>query len=283
MCMTRKGSILQGHHDISNNSQQDARGRFTRICRIAALALLGTVLSGMFGSASPRQVFAASTACASAAYTVASGDTTQSAGQQMSAPPLTSSTTKQSSLTDAEQQNCASSSDQYRLSKVPLHPTLTSTDEVSKVATQPEKNPAVAEPAPPMPTPTPEPVATEPPVESTPEPVVTEPPVQQPVETPSPTTGSTSVEGIIDEVFGQYAAGAKQIAICESGLNPNAFNSTSIGGSNAAGLFQILYPSTWNTTSQAGASPYDARANATAAYEIFVRDGYSWREWSCQP
>jgi hypothetical protein len=66
-------------------------------------------------------------------------------------------------------------------------------------------------------------------------------------------------------------------------LNPQATNPISIGGSHAAGLFQVLYPSTWDTTSQAGASPYDARANAQAAYEIFARDGFTWSEWVCQP
>ena len=88
----------------------------------------------------------------------------------------------------------------------------------------------------------------------------------------------------IDQVFGAEAPTAVQIATCESGLNPNAYNPASIGGSHAAGLFQILYPSTWYTTpqGQAGLSPYDAMANIQAAHSIFVRDGYSWREWTCQ-
>jgi Transglycosylase SLT domain len=88
---------------------------------------------------------------------------------------------------------------------------------------------------------------------------------------------------IIYQVFGPYGNQAMRVAQCESGLNPNATNGFSIGGSHAAGLFQILYPSTWYTTSQAGLSPYDAAANTRAAHDIFVRDGYSWREWSCQP
>lgn len=89
--------------------------------------------------------------------------------------------------------------------------------------------------------------------------------------------------GLISQVFGAYAGGALRVAQCESGLNPYAVNPIYIGNSRATGLFQILYPSTWVGTSQAGASPYDPIANARAAYEIFVRDGYSWREWVCQP
>jgi hypothetical protein len=96
----------------------------------------------------------------------------------------------------------------------------------------------------------------------------------------APVTGgsSGSVESIIDQVFGSYTSGAINVASCESGLNPAATNPAS----GAAGLFQIL-PSTFNTTSEAGNSPYDAYANTVAAHDIFVRDGYSWREWACQP
>ncbi|BCL78127.1 hypothetical protein ccbrp13_05920 [Ktedonobacteria bacterium brp13] len=87
---------------------------------------------------------------------------------------------------------------------------------------------------------------------------------------------------IIQNVFGQYSSQAIHIATCESSLNPNAVNSIAIGNSHAEGLFQILYPSTWMGTSQASASPFNAQANAQAAHDIFVRDGYSWREWQCQ-
>jgi hypothetical protein len=96
-------------------------------------------------------------------------------------------------------------------------------------------------------------------------------------------TASPAVQTIIQDVFGPDAPAAMNIAWCESSNNPNAVNSTAIGNSHAEGLFQILYPSTWYTTSQTGNSPFDARANTLAAYEIFVRDGHSWREWACQP
>ena len=119
----------------------------------------------------------------------------------------------------------------------------------------------------------PTPTATIPPPTATPAPR----PTQQ------PSSGGGSVTGIIQAVFGSYSDAAIAVASCESSLNPSAVNPTSIGGSHAEGLFQILYPSTWGTTAQAGNSPYDAQSNAQAAYEIFQRDGYSWREWSCQP
>ena len=127
-------------------------------------------------------------------------------------------------------------------------------------------------------------------VTSTPAPVVTAtvptptPVPTQPAATPPPGSGGGSIVSMIDQVFGASAPTAVQIATCESGLNPNAYNPASIGGSHAAGLFQILYPSTWYTTpqGQAGLSPYDAMANIQAAHSIFVRDGYSWREWVCQ-
>jgi len=114
-------------------------------------------------------------------------------------------------------------------------------------------------------------------------------PVQQaqPTTTQAPQTtaapvqtsaSGSSVSSMIDSVFGSYAAGAQQVATCESGLNPNATNPYS----GAAGIFQIM-PATWSGTSEAGTSPYNAYANVVAAHEIFVRDGYSWREWTCQP
>ncbi|HEU0000412.1 MAG TPA: hypothetical protein VFQ36_05915, partial [Ktedonobacteraceae bacterium] len=112
-----------------------------------------------------------------------------------------------------------------------------------------------------------------------PTPVPTNPPIATPQPTsppPAPTgPGQSPVATMIEQVFGSYAGGALQVARCESGLNPNAYNPTSIGGSHAEGVFQILYPSTWMGTSEAASSPYNARANILAAHEIFVRDGYS--------
>ncbi|MGH2485937.1 MAG: hypothetical protein ACRDHE_07995 [Ktedonobacterales bacterium] len=70
---------------------------------------------------------------------------------------------------------------------------------------------------------------------------------------------------------------------CESGYDPNAVNPYAIGNSHASGVFQILFPSTWDGTSYASQSPFDYNANIHAAYEIFSRDGYSWREWACKP
>lgn len=102
-----------------------------------------------------------------------------------------------------------------------------------------------------------------------------------PVTTTPPPTNQSSVAKMIEQVFGPYSSAALRVANCESGLNPNAYNPTSIGGSHAEGVFQILYPSTWSSTSQAASSPYNAMANIRAAYEIFARDGYNWHEWSC--
>jgi hypothetical protein len=86
---------------------------------------------------------------------------------------------------------------------------------------------------------------------------------------------------MISSVFGAYGSQAAKIATCESSLNPNKVNPVKVGGSQAIGLFQILYPSTWNTTTFANDNPKDPITNIKAAYEIFKRDGYSWREWDC--
>lgn len=95
--------------------------------------------------------------------------------------------------------------------------------------------------------------------------------------------GTQAIINEINTIFGSYAPGALNIAKCESGYDPNAVNSYPIGNSHASGVFQILYPSTWNTTSYASYSPFDYDKNIRAAYEIFHRDGNSWREWACKP
>ena len=95
--------------------------------------------------------------------------------------------------------------------------------------------------------------------------------------------GTQAVINDIRAVFGGYSAGALGVAHCESDFDPNAWNRITILGSHAEGVFQILYPSTWNNTSYASQSPYSYDANIHAAYQIFSRDGFTWREWECQP
>jgi hypothetical protein len=114
----------------------------------------------------------------------------------------------------------------------------------------------------PTPTPTPKPHAYRPPAGANP--------------------GQQAIINEIVAIFGANAQGALNISRCESGYDPNAWNSYPIMGSHASGVFQILYPSTWNTTSYASQSPFNADANIHAAYEIFHRDGDSWREWQCK-
>jgi hypothetical protein len=98
-----------------------------------------------------------------------------------------------------------------------------------------------------------------------------------------PNPGTQAIINDINAVFGQYAGGALNIARCESGYDPNARNPYPVGDSHAMGVFQILFPSTWSGTSYRAYSPYDYQKNILAAYEIFSRDGYSWREWECKP
>lgn len=105
-------------------------------------------------------------------------------------------------------------------------------------------------------------------------PTPTKTPLPQPTTQPAPTG---SIPAMIDQIFGANGPAAINVARCESGLNPNAYNP-----SGASGLFQIM-PGTFAGTSEAGQSIFNAQANALAAHEIFVRDGYSWREWTCQP
>lgn len=117
----------------------------------------------------------------------------------------------------------------------------------------------------------------------TPTPTPKPPPITQNTGGHAVSPGTQVVIDDIKAVFGQYATGALNIARCESGYDPNARNPYAVGDSHAEGVFQILYPSTWNGTSYHAQSPYDYDANIHAAYEIFSRDGNSWREWECKP
>lgn len=119
-----------------------------------------------------------------------------------------------------------------------------------------------------------------------PTPTPTATPKPTPVPLRPPAGANPGQQAVIDEivsVFGPYSQGALAIAKCESGYDPNAWNSYPILNSHASGVFQILYPSTWNGTSYSASSPFNADANIHAAYQIFSRDGYSWREWQCKP
>ncbi len=89
---------------------------------------------------------------------------------------------------------------------------------------------------------------------------------------------SGSYQNMIYQVFGQYGSQAVRVAMCESSMNPNAYN----GILGAAGLFQII-PGTFASTSYAGQSVYNPATNIRAAHEIFARDGYTWSEWACKP
>ncbi len=85
----------------------------------------------------------------------------------------------------------------------------------------------------------------------------------------------SSVINMITSIFGAYGTQAAEIAAAESSLNSTAINASS----GASGLFQIM-PATFKSTSYANGDILDATTNIKAAYEIFKRDGYSWREWT---
>ena len=166
-------------------------------------------------------------------------------------------------------QSIASSSTQSCAKAIPPHQAQASVQVQSNIKGEVVGSEIVSIPRQVAPTPTPYPQ----PVKAYPTPVPT---------IPYPTSpGQAAVITMINQVFGTYAAGALNVARCESGFNPLAYNPISIAGNHAEGVFQILYPSTWSGTSEASSSPYSAMANILAAHQIFVRDGYSWREWSC--
>lgn len=112
------------------------------------------------------------------------------------------------------------------------------------------------------------------------------------VVTPTPTPVSTASEinyppereeiaSYIKEVFGVHADKAFQVLSCENAsLNPEAVNTAGNypEGSRDIGVFQIN--EYWQGVSNSHFL-FDWKINVLMAYNIFSRDGYSFKLWSC--
>lgn len=80
------------------------------------------------------------------------------------------------------------------------------------------------------------------------------------------------------DAYGLSAGPLLALADCESGLNPDAYNS----GSGAAGLFQhldVYWPSRAAAAGFDGASPFDGVANAFVSAKMISEGGRD--HWSC--
>ena len=107
-------------------------------------------------------------------------------------------------------------------------------------------------------------------------------PIPAPVVAPAPVYTGGSIQDLIVAAANRWGADANQllrVAKCESGYNPNAYNASS----GASGLFQFL-ATTWAANSvragYAGASPFDAVANANTAAMMFARGQAG--QWVCK-
>jgi Transglycosylase SLT domain len=76
-------------------------------------------------------------------------------------------------------------------------------------------------------------------------------------------------------IYNQPLEDAYRVANCESTTNPSATN-----GNNDDGLFQILYPSTWDTTPYSRHEVWSARWNSLAAMWMWAHGRRN--EWQCQ-
>jgi len=92
---------------------------------------------------------------------------------------------------------------------------------------------------------------------------------------------------VVGALTGWPVKKALAVAECESNHEPYARNTISIGNSNASGSWQVLYPSTWFSTHvgrSMGSYQFNPYVNAWVAYEVFKRQGRTFREWAdyCQ-
>lgn len=74
--------------------------------------------------------------------------------------------------------------------------------------------------------------------------------------------------------YGQPVEDALRVARCESSLDPH---NEYLGH---LGVFQFLYPGTWDTTPYAGKDVYSAKWNSLAAMWMWSHGRRS--EWQCQ-
>lgn len=83
---------------------------------------------------------------------------------------------------------------------------------------------------------------------------------------------------MIRETFPEDSATAIAIAECESGLKPNAYNSTNKNGTTDGGLWQInsVHDQTLNSLGLDKWNPEDATKFARKLYE---KNG--WSDWVC--
>jgi len=91
-----------------------------------------------------------------------------------------------------------------------------------------------------------------------------------------------SIQGIICDVFGSNCQRAIEIATCESGLRPKAYNESDPWG-GSRGLFQINGVHLRPTGVAYGYNPedlFDPRINIKVAYKL-SGGGINWKPWTC--
>lgn len=101
------------------------------------------------------------------------------------------------------------------------------------------------------------------------------------IDTPTPTTQYQDIKKDIFQVFGKDADKAMLLLSCENkGLNPTAINdNTKWGGvGQDIGIFQIN--NHWQGVSNK-AFLEDPAINIRMAYNIYSRDGHSFKLWTC--
>lgn len=74
---------------------------------------------------------------------------------------------------------------------------------------------------------------------------------------------------------------AKQVAWCESRINPKAISPTNRNGTRDYGLMQINNGAWQEYFGKRWAQVLNAEQNIAMAYEIYSQ--YGWRPWTCAP
>ena len=83
---------------------------------------------------------------------------------------------------------------------------------------------------------------------------------------------------LIKDTFPEEPSRALAVANCESGLNPNAYNSKNVNGTTDSGIFQIN--STHNSRlNEMGLDVFDPEDNVKFARILY--EEHRWQPWVC--
>ena len=104
----------------------------------------------------------------------------------------------------------------------------------------------------------------------------------EPIKTTTTAASAQTIEELLcSNIYSWQCSDVKQVAWCESRMNPQAISPTNRNGSQDFGLMQINDGAWQKYFGKRWAQVLNAEQNIAMAYEIYSQ--YGWRPWTCAP